>query len=149
MNTSRWPAADGRALPHFERVLCAFDEGQPRPEALQLASSIAERFGASLETLHVSSGSPSDCILECAQRADSDLIVLGSRARSDLGWQFRTDVVREVSARAACSILTIHERDLPPAVERILLPGDLGPPLTPTLDLTAALSRLFSATIHL
>ena len=126
MNTSRGSAADGRNLPHFERILCAFNSAQPSPDALGLAKLIAARFGAALETFSVTSGAPAPAILARASGSRSDLLVLGSRTRSDLGWQFRDDIVRDVSAQADCCTLTVHERDTDPAVGRILVPVEIG-----------------------
>ncbi len=148
MNTSRG-AAHSRHLPHFERLLCAFDVQQPSPDALGLASLIAERFGASLETLSVATGSPAQAILDRASSSRCDLIVLGSRSRSDLGWQFRDDIVRDVSALAECGTLTVYERDTPPAVERILVPVDFGAATTSTLERAAALALRFEAKVQL
>jgi nucleotide-binding universal stress UspA family protein len=149
MNTSRWSAADGRHLPHFERILCAFNSAQPSPDALGLAKLIAERFGASLETFSVTSGSPAPAILERALHGRSDLIVLGSRARSDLGWQFRDDIVRDVAALADCCTLTVHERDTAPAVERILVPVDFGTSTEATLERASSLALRFAAMVQL
>jgi len=149
MNTSRWAAADCRHLPQFERILCAFDVEQPSPDALGLANLIAERFGASLETLYVAAGSPAQAILDRACASRCDLIVLGSRSRSDLGWQFRADIVRDVSALADCGTLTVHERDTAPTVERILVPVDFGPATEPTLERAAALALRFAAKVQL
>lgn len=149
MNTSRWDAADGRHLPHFERLLCAFDVEQPSPDALGLANLIAERFGALLETMYVATGSPAQAILDRARTSGCDLIVLGSRSRSDLGWQFRDDVVRDVSALADCGTLTVHERDTPPALERILVPVDFGPATESTLERASALALGFQAKVQL
>ena len=149
MNTSRSAAADCRPLPHFERILCAFDAAHPSPDALGLANLLAERFGASLETLNVAIGSPAEAILARAKASRCDLIVLGSRSRSDLGWQFRDDVVRDVSALADCGTLTVHERDTPATVERILVPVDFGPATASTLEQASALALRFSAQIQL
>jgi nucleotide-binding universal stress UspA family protein len=149
MNTSRWAAADCRHLPHFERLLCAFDVEQPSPDALGLANLIAERSGASLESMYVASGSPAQAILDRARANRCDLIVLGSRSRSDLGWQFRDDVVRDVSALADCGTLTVHERDTPPTVERILVPIDFRPATSATLERASALALRFQAKVQL
>ena len=174
-------ASTGRAeLPRFERILCAVDLEQPTPNALSLASFIAERFSAELEALYVgptttcgdpavvarldqvverlgvlgttarlASGSPAQAILERANSRRSDLIVLGSRQRSDLGWQFRDDVVRDVSALADCATLTVHERDIPAALERILVPVDFGPATTCMVDWACALAMRFGAEVQL
>jgi len=149
MSTSPRPAADCRHLPHFERILCAFDVALPSPEALGLAALIAERFGASLETLSVASGSPTPAILERARQARCDLIVLGSRSRSDLGWQFRDDIVRDVTAHADCSTLTVHERDTAPMLERILCPINFGPATAAALERASSLALRFAAKVQL
>jgi nucleotide-binding universal stress UspA family protein len=149
MNTSRWSAADGRHLPHFERILCAFDAAQPSADARGFAELIAERFGASLETLSLPGASPATAILARARRSRSDLIVLGSRSRSDLGWQFRDDIVRDVSAQADCCTLTVHERDTAPALERILVPVDFGASTDATLERASSLALRFDAKVQL
>jgi nucleotide-binding universal stress UspA family protein len=167
-------------LPRFERILCAVDLEQPTPNALSLASFIAERFGAELEALYVGptatsgdpavvqrltqiverlgalattaqleSGAPAQTILERAHSRSCDLIVLGSRQRSDLGWQFRDDVVRDVSALADCATLTVHERDTPAALERILVPVDFGPATSCMVDWACAVALRFGAEVQL
>ena len=173
-------SAARRELPRLERILCAVDLEQPTPNALSLASFIAERFGAGLEALYVgptatsgdpavvqrlnqvverlgalgttaqlASGAPAQTILERASSRCCDLIVLGSRQRSDLGWQFRDDVVRDVSALADCATLTVHERDTPAVLERILVPVDFGPATSSTVDWACALATRFGAEVRL
>jgi nucleotide-binding universal stress UspA family protein len=172
--------AGGPELPRFERILCAVDLEQPTPNALSLASFIAERFGAELEALYVgptatsgdaavvqrldqvverlgslgttarlASGAPAQTILERANSRRCDLIVLGSRQRSDLGWQFRDDVVRDVSALADCATLTVHERDTAAAIERILVPVDFGPATSCMVDWACSVALRFGAEIEL
>jgi nucleotide-binding universal stress UspA family protein len=166
-------------LPRFERILCAVDVQQPTPGALGFAGLLAERFGASLEALYVGSiangletelrladvarhasgvasvtatlaaGNPAQTILERAASRDADLIVLGSRQRSDLGWQFRDDVVRDVAARAACATLTVHERDAPAVIGRILVPIDFGPATSCMLAWASTFALLFGASLRL
>ena len=187
--------------PSLERVLCPLDVQQPTLSALKLASSIAERFGASLEALYVGSevtsptssasgkaldnagrtseqlsaleaeqklqdivralacpiaptphfmlGSPVSAILERASSPAFDLIVLGARQRSDLGWQFRNDVARQVAALATCATLTVHERDTPETIERILLPVDFSLVTTQALHWAAAFAVKFGAEVEL
>jgi nucleotide-binding universal stress UspA family protein len=149
MNTSRWAAADRRQPPHFERILCAFDVEQPSPAALELARLLAERTGSALESFYADNGSPARAILERASSLRADLIVLGARSRSDLGWQFRDDVVRDVSALAECATLTVHERDTPAALEHILVPVDFGPATRPVVERAAALALGFDASLQL
>lgn len=149
MDTSRWAAVNCSHLPHFERILCAFNVAQPSSDALGLATLIAQRFGASLETLSVKSGSPTAAILARASLCRADLVVLGSRLRSDLGWQFRDDVVRDVSALADCCTLTVHERDSPAALERMLVPVDFGPTTEATLERASSLALRFEAKVQL
>jgi nucleotide-binding universal stress UspA family protein len=179
MNSPRWSAAHHPHLPRFERILCAVDVVQPTPGALGFAGLIAERFGASLEALYVGSsadgleteenlrqvaqlasgvasvttslavGRPAQTILARAVSRDADLIVLGSRQRSDLGWQFRDDVVRDVSALASCATLTVHERDAAAVIERILVPVDFGPATSCMLAWASTFALLFGAKLQL
>lgn len=179
MNSPRWSAAHHPHLPRFERILCAVDVQQPTPGALGFAGLLAERFGASLEALYVGSiangletelhladvarqasgvasvtatlaaGNPAQTILERAASRDADLIVLGSRQRSDLGWQFRDDVVRDVTARAACATLSVHERDAPAVIGRILVPIDFGPATSCMLAWASTFALLFGASLRL
>jgi nucleotide-binding universal stress UspA family protein len=178
MNSPRWAAAHRPHLPHFQRILCAVDLARPSPGAFGFAALIAERFGASLEALYVGSaadeaqperlerfvasstppvpatartvdGNPARTILERAERTDTDLIVLGSRQRSDLGWQFRDDVVRDVSASASCATLTVHERDNHAVIEHILLPVDFGPATDVALAWASTFALLFGAKLQL
>jgi nucleotide-binding universal stress UspA family protein len=165
-------------LPHFERILCAVDLARPTPGSLSFAGLLAERFGASLEALYVKaesasadpealerllhgtpaltsasarvlSGQPAARIAERAESLNADLIVLGSRQRSDLGWQFRDDVVRDVAAVSSSAILTVHERDTSPVIEHILLPVDFGPATGVAVAWASSFALLFGAQLHL
>lgn len=175
MNSLRTAGSFGPDLPQFNRILCAVDVEQPSTSALGLAGLIAERFGASLEALYVgpssseqqlsrlvghldpalggtvrvSSGAPANAILERASGRGCDLIVLGSRERSDLGWQFRDDVVRDVSALASCATLSVHERDSQAAIERILVPVDFGVATSNMVDWASAFALRFGAEVEL
>lgn len=176
MNTLRRTALCGPDLPLFRRILCAVDVEQPTPEALGFAGLIAERFGASLEALYVGAnadaerrltqlvgrlqpdiarstrvayGKPAAAILERAGERNCDLIVLGSRERSDLGWQFRDDVVRDVSALAGCATLSVHERDSHAAIERILVPVDFGTATSSMVAWASAFALRFGAAVEL
>jgi nucleotide-binding universal stress UspA family protein len=95
----------------------------------------------------LSYGNPAERILEHAQL--SDLLVLGSRQRSDLGWQFRDDVVRDVAAQTACATLTVHDRDVPEAIESILVPIDFSAGTSATLRWALALALRFNAKLKL
>jgi nucleotide-binding universal stress UspA family protein len=166
-------------LPAFRRILCALDLAQPTPGALGLAGLIAQQFAADMETLYVSpadaepeaelrlrsmlgalqpavagsahvvSGSPARAISDRAATYGCDLIVLGSRSRSDLGWQFRDDVVRDVSALTDCATLSVHELDRPAAIERILVPVDFGPATSSMVDWASTLALRFGAEVEL
>jgi nucleotide-binding universal stress UspA family protein len=176
MNTLRTAASFGPDLPQFRHILCAVDVEQPTASALGLAALIAGRFGASLEALYVgpssaearlnqlmgrlepgisgsarvsSGSSPAHAILERASGRECDLIVLGSRERSDLGWQFRDDVVRDVSALASCATLSVHERDSHAAIERILVPVDFGVATNSMVDWASAFALRFQAEVEL
>jgi len=94
-------------------------------------------------------GSPAPAILEHAEKPGCDLIVLGARQRSDLGWQFRDDVARDVAALASCATLTVHERDAPDSIERILVPVDFGSVSSSALDWAALFAARFGAQVQL
>src|SRR6185369_2385036 len=94
-------------------------------------------------------GAPATAILERAARPGCDLIVLGARQRSDLGWQFRDDVARSVAALASSPTLTVHERDAPDTLERILVPVDFGAVTSSKLGWAAAFAARFGAEIQL
>ena len=166
-------------LPAFARVLCAVDLRQPTAGAIGLAAMIANNFGASLEALYVTggefdphaeqrlsgmvqglgglasasarlaSGSPARAIVERATQTRSDLIVLGARARSDLGWQFRDDVARDVSALADCATLTARDSERPTRIQHILVPVDLGPASLRSVQWASALALRFGAKVQL
>jgi nucleotide-binding universal stress UspA family protein len=94
-------------------------------------------------------GAPAPAILERASEPGCDLIVLGARQRSDLGWQFRDDVARDVAALAQCATLTVHERDAPDTIERILVPVDFASVTTSALGWASAFASRFGAQIQL
>jgi nucleotide-binding universal stress UspA family protein len=170
MTTSRW-------APLIERILCPLDLEQPTLGALRLASVIAECFGASLEAMYAGEASPDaerrlselvrstkasvapstlvvvgppvPTILERASQPVFNLIVLGARQRSDLGWQFRDDVARQVAALADCATLTVHERETDEPIKRILLPVDFSAVTTEALEWAAALALKFHAEVQL
>lgn len=179
MSTLRTAASSGPEQPAFRRILCALDVERPAPGAAALAGLIAGHFQAELEAFYVSPGSfdaeakarlerlvaslepsiagnahvafgaPAACIRERAMQRGCDLIVLGSRARSDLGWQFRDDVVRDVSATTSSATLSVHERDRAASIERILVPVDFGPATERMVDWASSFALRFGAEVQL
>jgi nucleotide-binding universal stress UspA family protein len=115
----------------------------------QLQALVRGLKGAIPATTSFVLGAPATAILERASQPGCDLIVLGARQRSDLGWQFRDDVARTVAALAACATLTVHERDAPDALERILVPIDFATVTTSALGWAAAFAARFGAEIQL
>ena len=99
-------------------------------------------------TTRLISGSPVASILERAGVSGNELIVLGARKRSDLGWQFRDDIARQVSAMADCATLTVQDRDAPDRIERILVPIDLGSSTACALAWAVAFAQRFEAEVH-
>jgi len=99
-------------------------------------------------TTRLTSGSPVASILEQSAVTENDLIVLGARQRSDLGWQFRDDVARQVSALAPCATLTVHDRDRADRVERILVPVDFGPVTDSAIAWALVFAQRFAAEVH-
>lgn len=179
MSTSRAAALSGPELPAFRRILCALDVERPAPGAAALASLIARHFDAELEALYVSPGpfdaeaearlerlvaalepsvagnarvafgAPAASICDRATERGCDLIVLGSRSRSDLGWQFRDDVVRDVSAKTSSATLSVHERDRAAVIERILVPVDFGAATSRMVDWASSFALRFGAEVQL
>jgi nucleotide-binding universal stress UspA family protein len=151
------PSALGLAALIAERFAASLEALYVRPTIGSAASGaddslekLVERLGgARVVTASFASGAAAQAILERAGAARADLIVLGSRERSDLGWQFRDDVVRDVSAMAECATLTVHERDTPASIERILVPIDFGPATTPMLEWASAMALRFGAEVQL
>jgi nucleotide-binding universal stress UspA family protein len=100
-------------------------------------------------TTRLTSGSPASSILERSAVSDNDLIVLGARQRSDLGWQFRNDIARQVSALAQCATLTVHDRDQADKIERILVPVDFGPVTDSAVAWALLFAQRFAAEVHI
>jgi nucleotide-binding universal stress UspA family protein len=151
------PSVLGLAGLIAERFAASLEALYVRPAA-GFVSGIAEQSfdkivdhlgGAPSVSVSLASGSPAQAILERATARGVDLIVLGSRERSDLGWQFRDDVVRDVSAMADCATLTVHERDQPASIDRILVPVDFGPATTSMVEWTSAFALRFGAKVQL
>jgi nucleotide-binding universal stress UspA family protein len=179
MTTSRTAALSGPHLPAFRRILCALDVERPAPGAAALAALISRQFEAELQALYVSPaatdiaaqallarlvatvepslagharvafGPPAASICGHARELGSDLIVLGSRSRSDLGWQFRDDVVRDVAATTGSATLSVHDRDRAATIERILVPVDFGPATSSMVDWAASFALRFGARVEL
>jgi nucleotide-binding universal stress UspA family protein len=99
-------------------------------------------------TTRLASGGTIAGILERTAVSGNDLIVLGARQRSDLGWQFRDDIARQVSALAECATLTVHDRDGADRIERILVPVDFGPVTARALAWAVLFARRFAAQVH-
>jgi nucleotide-binding universal stress UspA family protein len=100
-------------------------------------------------TTRLASGSPVSSILERSAVSGNDLIVLGARQRSDLGWQFRNDIARQVSALAQCATLTVHDRDRADKIERILVPIDFGPVTESAVAWAGLFAQRFAAEVHI
>lgn len=115
----------------------------------RLDQLVAGRGGPESTTTRLASGSPVNSILERSAVSDNDLIVLGARQRTDLGWQFRDDVARQVSALAACATLTVHDRDQVDKIDRILVPIDLGAVTNSAVAWSLAFARRFAAEVHI
>lgn len=115
----------------------------------RLQRMVAGRAGPDSTTTRLVAGNPVASILERIEVSGKDLIVLGARQRSDLGWQFRDDIARQVAALAQCATLTVHDRDRADSIEHILVPIDLGPVTERAISWASAFARRFSAQIHL
>jgi nucleotide-binding universal stress UspA family protein len=115
----------------------------------RLEQLVSGRGDPDSTTTRLASGRPVASILERSSLSRNDLIVLGARQRSDLGWQFRADIARQVSALAQCATLTVHDRDRVDKIERILVPIDFSD-VTPSAVAWALLfAQRFAAEVHL
>jgi nucleotide-binding universal stress UspA family protein len=133
----------------LEALYVEADSTAGKPDCQPGLEELAQRSsGCSAATAVLGAGNPADAIVERARVGNSDLIVLGARSRSDLGWQFRDDVVRDVAALAECATLTVHERDTPAVIERILLPVAFGADTLRVADWAAAFALRFAAKVQ-
>jgi nucleotide-binding universal stress UspA family protein len=114
----------------------------------QRLEQLVEGRGGPDSTMRLASGGTVASILEGTAVSGNDLIVLGARHRSDLGWQFRDDIARQVSALAQCATLTVHDRDGVDKIERILVPVDFGPVTDRALAWSVVLAQRFAAQVH-
>ncbi len=124
-------------------LMASHDLGQ------RLDQLVSGRGGPDSTTTRLASGSPVNGILERSAVSDNDLIVLGARQRSDLGWQFRDDIARQVSALAQCATLTVHDRDRVDKIERILVPIDFGPVTESAVAWALVFAQRFAAQVHI
>lgn len=115
----------------------------------RLDQLVSGRGGPESTTTRLTSGTPVDSILERGGVSANDLIVLGARQRSDLGWQFRDDIARQVSALAQCATLTVHDRDRVDKIERILVPIDFGPVTESAIAWALVFAQRFAAEVHI
>jgi nucleotide-binding universal stress UspA family protein len=115
----------------------------------RLDQLVSGRGGPEDTTTRLASGSPVANILERGDVSGNDLLVLGARHRSDLGWQFRNDVARQVSALAQCATLTVHDRDRADKIERILVPVDFGAVTDRAVAWALLFAQRFAAEVHI
>jgi len=128
---------------HLAELMASHNLGQ------RLDELVAGRGDPASTTTRLISGSPVASILERSAVSDNDLIVLGARQRSDLGWQFRDDIARQVSALARCATLTVHDRDQADRIERILVPVDFGPVTDSAVAWSRLFAQRFAAEVHI
>lgn len=140
--------AGGRSGPfqsranHVAELMASHNLGQ------RLDQLVAGRGDPESTTTRLTSGRPVASILERSAVSDSDLIVLGARQRSELGWQFRDDIARQVSALAQCATLTVHDRDQVEKIERILVPVDFGDVTDSAIAWARLFAQRFAAEVH-
>lgn len=128
---------------HVVELMASHNVGQ------RLDRLVSGRGEPDSTTTRLASGSPVTGILERTAVSGNELIVLGARRRSDLGWQFRDDVARQVSALAQCATLTVHDRDRADKVERILVPIDFGAVTDSAVAWAQLFAQRFTAEVHL
>ena len=133
----------------------AFQNRASRVADLMVSHNTGQRLeqlvgarGGPDSTTRLASGSPVESILARSAASGDDLIVLGARQRSDLGWQFRDDIARQVSALADCATLTVHDRDQADTIERIIVPVDFGPVTARAIAWALVFAQRFEAEVH-
>lgn len=140
----------GAISPRFQSKASRVAELMASHNAGQRLEQLIEgRGGTGSTTTRLASGGTVEGILERTGVSGNDLIVLGARQRSDLGWQFRDDIARQVSALAQCATLTVHDRDGVDRIERILVPIDFGPVTGRALAWATLFAQRFAAQVHL
>jgi nucleotide-binding universal stress UspA family protein len=76
-------------------------------QIIKNASKNAKRAGVTHVTSEICVGDYANCILEVANKADADIIVMGRRGLSNLKGFVTGSVSHKVSQRAECSVLTV------------------------------------------
>lgn len=133
---------------HFQRNADRVAKLMASHNVGQRLEKLVDGRGGPDSTTRLASGGTVAGILERTAVSGNDLIVLGARQRSDLGWQFRDDIARQVSALAQCATLTVHDRDGTDRIERILVPVDFGPVTARALAWAVVFAERFAAQVH-
>ena len=76
-------------------------------QIIKNASKNAKRAGVTNVVAEIRTGDYANCILEVANKADADIIVMGKRGLSNLMGFVTGSVSHKVSQRAECSVLTV------------------------------------------
>jgi nucleotide-binding universal stress UspA family protein len=121
------------------------DGDRPTPEAA--ARKTLATLGVKAE-IQVRGGDPVDDIPSAARGFDCDLLVMGSRGRSNVSGLVLGSVSQEVVARAACPVLLVRARKdsfLRPRSILLALEGEEG--AEPLVAITAKLAKAFDATV--
>jgi nucleotide-binding universal stress UspA family protein len=121
-----WAAAQAqhRGLPLL--VVSVIDSaGEPQEEATRLAAQGAQRAEKSAESIEITAvgrvGQVPATLIESAQ--DADLLVLGTRGRSELAGAIVGSVTFSVSAHAACPVVVVRGQTASPGPDRPVIVG--------------------------
>jgi len=103
-----------------QRMMIGDPDGMPYPilaprelvaaigaQVADRAARQAKKIGAKRIEVKIVDGDPADAVLAQAKKAKADTIVLGSRGLSDFKGFFLGSVSHKVSARAACTCITV------------------------------------------
>lgn len=140
------PADPARRFPDEARIL-----GELEEIAAARMEASAERHGIGrvrVERVQRRAISPVSAILDYAEEAVMDLIVMGTHGRRALGRMLLGSVAREVVRQAGRPVLTVrHEEDaeLPERIRRILVPVDFSDHSRLGFDYAVELARTFGA----
>jgi nucleotide-binding universal stress UspA family protein len=106
----------------------------------ELAGTV-RRSGLTVSTV-VEHGPPGLQLIEMAEKAHSDILVIGTRGLMGFEHLMLGSTAEYVVRRSTCPVLTVHPADSSPRdpVETVIIPTDLGPD---AVDAAGAFTRVF------
>jgi universal stress protein E len=94
-----------------EAATAEFERTQRETRARRLQALVRQSEGAPTASFHVGLTSPSRAILECAERFDPDLVVMGTVSRGGVPGLLVGNTAERLLGRLDCSLLTVKPAD--------------------------------------